>query len=309
VETLRVGDSVSCFTVLPETGGILAADDHGGLYLVGAAAAATTGGATVGGSSSSQSTSASKSAVAVTSAASSSRKLVRKLVADENNSMNSNYSTNSGVASHHFGMVTSLSAKIFKGSASAAAYSRTSTGLLRGSGGLVLSTGVDWTTKLWAPAYGGPAASSAAPASTSNQRQEVSPLWSATSHSYDYMSDVKWSPVHPGLFATACSNGTLGLWNLASSLDEPLTGAAGLSLMGDSSDATIAAAAESSTAGAKQNRGLNKIRWSGDGRRLAVASGDVLHVLTVQEDVARPKGDEDDKIMNQLVSRGLITRQ
>jgi dynein intermediate chain len=121
------------------------------------------------------------------------------------------------------------------------------------------------------------------------------------------MSDVKWSPVHPGLFATASSNGTLGLWNLASSLDEPLTGAAGLSLVGDSADAAIGPVAE--VTGAKQNRGLNKIRWSGDGRRLAVASGDVLHVLTIQEEIARPKGDEDDKIMNQLVSRGLITRQ
>jgi dynein intermediate chain len=121
------------------------------------------------------------------------------------------------------------------------------------------------------------------------------------------MSDVKWSPVHPGLFATACSNGTLGLWNLASSLDEPLTGAEGLSLLNDSLDAAAAAASESTRP--DRNRGLNKIRWSGDGRRLAAASGDVVHVLTIPEDIARPKGDEDDKIMNNLVSRGLITRQ
>lgn len=56
-------------------------------------------------------------------------------------------------------------------------------------------------------------------------------------------------------------------------------------------------------------RALNKIKWSNDGRRLAVASGDMLHVMNLTEDVARPKGDEDTTTMNQLLARGLVARQ
>lgn len=70
----------------------------------------------------------------------------------------------------HYGMVTSLSTKSQKASARAGL----SKGFLRGSGGMFLSAGVDWTVKMWAPAYGD------------------KPLLSLVSHSYDYMSDVKW---------------------------------------------------------------------------------------------------------------------
>jgi dynein intermediate chain len=49
-----------------------------------------------------------------------------------------------------------------------------SKGFARGAHGLVLSCGVDWTTKLWAPAYAD------------------KPLLNLLSHSYDYMSDVQW---------------------------------------------------------------------------------------------------------------------
>jgi dynein intermediate chain, cytosolic len=59
---------------------------------------------------------------------------------------------------------------------------------------MVLSSGVDWTVKL-----------------TKNDKA----IWSTVSNSYDYMCDVQWNPVHPSLFATASSNGNVGLWNLA----------------------------------------------------------------------------------------------
>lgn len=49
----------------------------------------------------------------------------------------------------HFGMVTSVATKESKSSARAGF----SKNFLRGSGGLFLSSGVDWTVKLWAPAY------------------------------------------------------------------------------------------------------------------------------------------------------------
>jgi dynein intermediate chain len=73
---------------------------------------------------------------------------------------------------NHFGMVTAVATRVLpRNDTTIRAMSR---GFLRGSSGLVLSTGVDWTTKLWAPAY------------------TDQPLLSFLSHSYDYMCDVQW---------------------------------------------------------------------------------------------------------------------
>jgi len=171
----------------------------------------------------------------------------------------------------HYGMVTSLATKTLK----AAARAGLSKGFLRGSGGLFLSSGVDWTIKMWAPAY------------------TDKPLLSLMSHSYDYMSDVQWSPAHPSLMATASSNGTVGLWNFALSVEEPITGSDGIVVEPDGGS----------------GRGLNKLKWSSDGRRMLAASADRVHVLVLAEDVVRQKGDEDTKMMNHLTSRGLLDRE
>lgn len=69
----------------------------------------------------------------------------------------------------HFGMVTSVGTK-----PNATGRAGLAKGFLRGSGGLILSTGVDWTVQLWAPAY------------------TDEPLLSLVSHSYDYMCDAQW---------------------------------------------------------------------------------------------------------------------
>jgi len=245
-----VSDSVSCFAIVPETEALLLGDENGSLYTLQSAGQSASGGGQR-----------------------SSRKKVRKLDATDAD----------GETAGHFGMVTSLSTKLLKKGASSVlnrGYSQgSSKGFLRGSSGLVLSSGVDWTVKLWAPAY------------------SDTPLTSLVSHSYDYMSDVQWSPMNPALFATATSNGTVGLWDLASSLEEPLTGSDGI-LVEPEADA-----------GSSSARGLNRLKWSSDGRRMAVAAADRVHVLSLPEDVARPKGDEESKVMNQLISRGLISRQ
>jgi dynein intermediate chain, cytosolic len=237
-ESVQVGESVSCFAVAPESETLLLGDEHGAIYA--APTSSQSGGQR------------------------SSRKQVRKLDATDSE----------GETLGHFGMVTSLSTKVLKKGA-ASRVAGLSKGFLRGSGGLVLSSGVDWTVKLWAPAY------------------SDSPLLSLVSHSYDYMSDVKWSPMHPTLFATASSNGTIGFWNLASSFETPITGQDGIVVEPD----------------AMSGRGLNRLQWSSDGRRLAVASADRVHVLGLSEEVTRSKGDEDTKMMNELMARGLIGRQ
>ena len=106
------------------------------------------------------------------------------------------------------------------------------------------------------------------------------------------------SPVHPSIFATASSNGTINIWNLASTLDQPVSGTEGISVDGGAPDDSSSSC-----------QGLNRIQWSSDGRRLAVASGDKLHVLGVGEHVWKAKGDEEGRVIHNLISRGFIQQE
>lgn len=256
VESIQVpGGSVSCLAVAPESESLIMGDDQGSLFTVTASSAAATANA----------------AANTKKKTSLRRKQVRKLelsavdAQDEANILSSN---------GHFGMVTSVATR---------PRIQTNTGLAkgfcRGSAGLVLTTGVDWTTQLWAPAY------------------RDTPLLSWTSHSYDSVSDVQWNPYNPGIFATASSNGTVGLWNLSQSLDESLTDG-------------LAVSATTAGGDGQEVEGLTKLAWSiPDGRRLAVAGGGGrVHLLTLADEVVRPKGDEDAKIVQQLVARGFLSR-
>lgn len=140
-----------------------------------------------------------------------------------------------------------------------------------------MTTGVDWTTKIWSPAYaqgGGPSR----------------PLVSYLGSSYDYVSDAAWHPARTSVFVTSTASGTLSLWNLAQGVDGPVSGADGVVVDG------------SSPPGA----GAGRVRWSEDGRRLAVAQGGRLHVLSATEEVWRGRGDEGGRVHSNLVKRGLI---
>ena len=91
------------------------------------------------------------------------------------------------------------------------------------------------------------------------------------------MCDVQWNPVHPSLLSTASSNGNVGLWNLADSIEVPI------------GEVVV-----------EPSVGLNKVRWSADGRRLSVAAGERVHVLSLADDVLRQKGDEEERMTNLL---------
>lgn len=52
--------------------------------------------------------------------------------------------------------------------------------------------------------------------------------------------------------------------------------------------------------------GITKLKWSKDGRRLVIACGSVLHVWSMSEELVKKKGDEEGRIMSQLVSRNLL---
>ena len=71
----------------------------------------------------------------------------------------------------HFSLVSSIATKNVSVATSAKSMVK---GFAKGSAGLVISCGLDWTTKLWAPAH------------------SDNPVLSLLSHSYDYSCDVKW---------------------------------------------------------------------------------------------------------------------
>ena len=72
---------------------------------------------------------------------------------------------------NHFSFISAISAKNFAGSTLTKSMAR---GFAKGSSGLVLTCGLDWTTKIWAPAY------------------SDNPILTLLSHSYDYFCDVQW---------------------------------------------------------------------------------------------------------------------
>jgi len=243
------GSNVSSLAVAPETNSIIVGDELGGIHTI---LAQNINSATAGATSSAARSS------------STSRRAVKK--------MNGGHTDNNG----HFGMITGISTKVLpRSNTSSHRSGSVARGFLRGSNGLVLTCGVDWTTKLWAPAY------------------KDDPILSFFSPCYDYMADVQWSPTNPSIFATASCKGSLALWNLASDLDEPLTGPEGIPIEMDM-DASLS------------RGGMNKLKWSADGRRIAVASSDRLHVLGMTEEVSKPKADDETKMITNLTSRGFL---
>eukprot|EP00577_Skeletonema_sp_RCC1716_P005554 CAMPEP_0113382638 /NCGR_PEP_ID=MMETSP0013_2-20120614/5947_1 /TAXON_ID=2843 ORGANISM="Skeletonema costatum, Strain 1716" /NCGR_SAMPLE_ID=MMETSP0013_2 /ASSEMBLY_ACC=CAM_ASM_000158 /LENGTH=767 /DNA_ID=CAMNT_0000265155 /DNA_START=11 /DNA_END=2311 /DNA_ORIENTATION=- /assembly_acc=CAM_ASM_000158 len=277
VETVKVDANLSCLDVLQygSNEGVVCGDERGGMHAIFASSGRDGSGGGGGGASS--------------------KRVVRTIhpggvFGNKNlDDATSLEGDDEALDSGHYGMVTAVAARpaIVNNANTRSSMKETTTpsssgmskGFLRGAGGLLVTTGVDWSTKLWAPGY------------------TDAPLMSFLSNSYDYMSDVQWSPVHPFVFATASSNGTVNIWNLAASLDQPISGTEGISIDEFSG-------ADSATASSSSRQGLNRLKWSADGRRMAVASGDKMHVLGVGEDVWKTKGDEEGKVMNNLLSRG-----
>ena len=86
------------------------------------------------------------------SSSSTSRRTVRKLNDGKKDPGNNNNYNNISNHLSHYGPVTGLSTKLTSKSDTSDGFS-ISRGFARGTKGMVLTCGVDWTTKLWAPAY------------------------------------------------------------------------------------------------------------------------------------------------------------
>ncbi len=153
-------------------------------------------------------------------------------------------------------------------------------------GDLVLSTGLDWSVKLWRVST--PAASIA---TSDTVVTIVTPLLNIDRE--DIVYDAKWSPVKPGVFACVDGAGSLEIWDLAVDTEVPVTTATPSPRM----DAGIAVPA----------RSLNKCAWeSHEGRK--VATGGLDGVVTLFEVGTELGGQENLKAEEWTTVKRLVSR-
>ncbi|XP_060527104.1 cytoplasmic dynein 1 intermediate chain-like isoform X6 [Cylas formicarius] len=120
---------------------------------------------------------------------------------------------------------------------------------------LFLTSSVDWTIKLWS-------------------LKDSKPIYSFDDNG-DYALDVKWSPVHPALFAAVDCCGRLDLWNLNQDTEVP-----------------------SASVSVEGSPALNKVSWTPSGLHVTVGDNTGrIHVYDVAEGFAHPRHDEWNKFL------------
>ena len=92
-------------------------------------------------------------------------------------------------------------------------------------GDLVLSSGLDWTVKIWKtrPASSATVTTSSAPAygnATANPEQVVQPLLDISRD--DIVYDARWSPHKPGVFSMVDGAGNVEVWDLTIDSEVPV---------------------------------------------------------------------------------------
>ncbi len=101
---------------------------------------------------------------------------------------------------------------------------------------------------------------------------QITPILSFE-HADDFVMDVKWSPIHPALFACVDAGGRLSLYHLNREVHVPI------------------ASVDLSEPGGPRVM-LNKVAWDREGKHVATGSADgKLHILALGE-LAQPKSDE-----------------
>ena len=145
--------------------------------------------------------------------------------------------------------------------------------------GLILTSSVDWTVKLWSLTH------------------SPEPIVEMVTPSYDYVCCVEWSPANSPLFATITSGGSVNIWNLSKSVIDPVD----TLVINKFSNSTV-----SSSVSSKQPQSvatLNKFAWMKDGRKLVVGdSSGVIHVVSVNESVATARPGDESKFESFLFS-------
>ncbi len=146
-------------------------------------------------------------------------------------------------------------------------------------GDLFLSTGLDWSIKLWKSRPASSTSVAPAPSITgapSSTGEIAEPLLDLPRE--DVVYDAKWSPSKPGVFAAVDGAGHVEVWDLAVDTEVPV----GRALPDPNEQAQGASAFAA--------RSLNKVAWEGkEGKRVAV--GGAAGVLSVFEVGAKLSGE------------------
>ncbi|KAI9720760.1 MAG: hypothetical protein M1828_005551 [Chrysothrix sp. TS-e1954] len=159
-------------------------------------------------------------------------------------------------------------------------------------GDLMLSTGVDWSVKLWriktpsstsvsSSKSNGASAAAAAAVGDEAKVDIVAPILDLGRD--DAVYDAKWSPVKPGVFASVDGAGGLDIWDLAREAEVPIArGVPGQRRATSSSGGGAIMGLDGSAMGGNTGGALNKCAWEPhEGRR--VACGGIDGVLSVWE--------------------------
>ncbi|KAJ3108881.1 hypothetical protein HDU97_010153 [Phlyctochytrium planicorne] len=137
---------------------------------------------------------------------------------------------------------------------------------------LFLTSSVDWTVKLWR-------AKSLSKASVTEQ--VVYPVCSFE-EADDYVYDVKWSPVHPSLFALIDGGGRFDVYDLNLDTEVPIA-------------STIVGS----------GKALNKLDWDKEGKKVAIGSSDAhCHVYDLGE-ISQPQPEawnQFQRVVGEMVS-------
>ena len=96
---------------------------------------------------------------------------------------------------------------------------------------LLISSSLDWTVRLWQP-----------------NSARMDPLFTFES-AQEYVYDTQWSPTHPSVFASCDAEGYVDIWNINANTETPIV---------------------RKCVSEQRNNPLNCMRWSKDGRRIAV---------------------------------------
>ncbi|CAI5710764.1 unnamed protein product [Hyaloperonospora brassicae] len=115
---------------------------------------------------------------------------------------------------------------------------------------LLLTCSLDSTVKLWSIEH------------------PESPVLSFEPSS-EYISDVRWSPIHPALFAVADSSGVVSVWNILRDVEVPVVSEK------------------------VSQQSLNKVRWSADGKSVITGDADGKScIYEVPPNIALPQQDD-----------------
>ncbi|KAL9130798.1 MAG: hypothetical protein Q9217_001101 [Psora testacea] len=162
-------------------------------------------------------------------------------------------------------------------------------------GDLVLSSGLDWTVKMWKTRTGSSTTVTAASAPAygnlvANQEQVVEPLIDLSRD--DVVYDARWSPHKPGVFSLVDGAGNVEIWDLTLDTEVPI--------------ARTTPQVDRIAHGAFVVKGLNKAVWEEkEGKRLGVGgAAGIVTVFEVGSDLAGESvKNEEWTRMKRLVSR------